>query len=34
MIVDAWIQHLTPSVIRLPMFDSLRRWIGMTQIPD
>jgi uncharacterized protein len=34
MIVDAWIQHLTPAVIRLPMFDSLRRWIGMTQIPD
>lgn len=29
-IVDAWIQHPTPRMIREPMFDSLRRWTGQT----
>lgn len=32
-IVDAWIQHPTPVFIRQPMFESLRRWMGMTEIP-
>jgi uncharacterized protein len=25
-IIDAWMQHVTPSFIEHPMFDSLRRW--------
>lgn len=33
-IVDAWIQHLTPRLLRDPIFDSVRRWTGMTEIPD
>lgn len=32
-IIDAWIQHPTPKFIADPMFDSLRRWMGMTQVP-
>ena len=27
-IVDAWIQHFTPRLLRHPMFTSLRRWSG------
>jgi uncharacterized protein len=33
MIIDAWIQHPTPAFIGHPMFESLRRWMGMTEIP-
>jgi len=33
MIVDAWIQHLTPRALRDPMFDSLKRWLG-GELPD
>ena len=33
MIVDAWIQHPTPRMLRDPMFDTLRRWTGAS-IPD
>lgn len=29
MIVDAWMQHPTPSMLAQPMFASLRRWTGM-----
>ena len=29
-IIDAWIQHPTPRMLRDPMFDSLRRWTGQT----
>lgn len=34
MIVDAWIQHPTPSFVADEMFASLRRWMGMTTIPE
>ena len=34
MIVDAWIQHPSPAFVADPMFASLRRWMGMTEIPD
>lgn len=34
MIVDAWIQHPTPGFLRHPMFESLRRWTGVLQVPD
>jgi uncharacterized protein len=27
-IIDAWMQHPTPRLLRHDMFDSLRRWIG------
>jgi len=33
-IIDAWIQHPTPVFLRHPMFESLRRWTGMTEVPD
>ena len=33
-IVDAWIQHPTPRMLRHSMFDSLRRWMGVEAIPD
>src|SRR5947207_14439631 len=33
MIVDAWIQHPTPQFLAHPMFESLRRWMGATEIP-
>ena len=32
-IIDAWIQHPTPRMLRHPMFDSIRRWIG-ADVPD
>lgn len=35
MIVDAWIQHPTAEWIAHPMFESLRRWMGIgDNIPD
>ncbi len=34
MIVDAWIQHPTGAMLREPMFDAIRRWTGMTTVPD
>lgn len=33
-LVDAWIQHPTPSFLRQPMFESLWRWMGVTEVPD
>lgn len=30
MIVDAWIQHPTPRMLREPMFETLRRWRGQS----
>lgn len=33
-IVDAWIQHPTATFLRDPMFESLRRWMGGTEIPS
>lgn len=32
-IVDAWIQHPTPGFVGLPMFESLRRWLGVVEVP-
>lgn len=34
MIVDAWIQHPTPSFLRHPMFATLLRWTGGATVPD
>jgi len=33
-ILDAWIQHPSPAFVADPMFASLRRWLGITEIPD
>ncbi len=33
-IVDAWVQHPTPAFIRHPMFEPLRRWMGVTELPE
>lgn len=33
-IIDAWIQHPTPRFLRHPMFASLLRWMGATDVPD
>lgn len=33
-IIDAWIQHPTPDFVAHDMFASLRRWMGITEIPD
>lgn len=33
MHIDAWLQHPTPGFIADPMFESLRRWMGITEIP-
>lgn len=33
-IIDAWIQHPTPGFIANDMFASLRRWTGLSEIPD
>ena len=32
-IVDAWIQHPTAEFIGHPMFATLRKWMGLTEIP-
>jgi predicted TIM-barrel fold metal-dependent hydrolase len=34
LIVDAWIQHPSPAFLRHAMFESLRRWMGLTEVPD
>jgi predicted TIM-barrel fold metal-dependent hydrolase len=34
MIVDAWIQHPTPKFLGDPMFETLRRWMGVVEIPE
>ena len=34
MIVDAWIQHPTPTWAREPMFTSIRKWMGIDEIPE
>ncbi len=33
-VIDAWIQHPSPRLLAEPMFDSLRRWMGVDQFPD
>jgi len=33
VVIDAWIQHPTPSFLEHEMFSSLRRWMGMTVLP-
>ena len=32
--IDAWVQHPTPAFIGHDMFASLRRWMGLTEIPS
>ncbi len=32
--IDAWIQHPSAKFAAHPMFESLRRWLGMTEVPD
>jgi uncharacterized protein len=34
MLIDAWIQHPTPQFVAHEMFASLRRWMGLTEIPE
>jgi uncharacterized protein len=34
VIIDAWIQHPTGPMLGDPMFSSLRRWMGITDVPD
>lgn len=33
-IIDAWMQHPTPAFVGHAMFASLRRWMGVTEIPS
>ena len=33
-VIDAWIQHPTPTFLRHPMFASLRRWRATDDVPD
>jgi uncharacterized protein len=33
-VFDAWIQHPTPALIGHDMFATLRRWMGLTEVPD
>jgi len=33
-IIDAWIQHPTPGFVGHEMFASLRRWMGISEVPD
>lgn len=33
-VIDAWIQHPTPAFLRDPMFETLRRWMGLKTVPD
>lgn len=33
-VVDAWIQHPTPSFLGQPMFATLRRWMRLETIPE
>ncbi|HEX8952938.1 MAG TPA: amidohydrolase family protein, partial [Polyangia bacterium] len=33
LVVDAWIQHPSPAFVRHEMFASLRRWMGLTEVP-
>lgn len=32
--IDAWIQHPTPRLVAHPMFDTLKRWMGVDEIPE
>ncbi|MEQ9323347.1 MAG: amidohydrolase family protein [Polyangiaceae bacterium] len=33
-VIDAWLQHPTPSFLRHDMFASLRRWMRLEEVPD
>jgi uncharacterized protein len=33
-IIDAWIQHPTPGFFDDPLFDAVRRWIGVEEVPQ
>lgn len=32
-VIDVWMQHPTPEFLAQPMFATLRRWMGITEIP-
>ena len=34
VIVDAWMQHPTPGFVGHPMFAAIRRWMGITEVPE
>ncbi len=34
MIIDAWLQHPTPTFLETPMFESIRRWMGIETVPE
>lgn len=34
VIIDAWLQHPTPKFLGDPMFAAIRRWMGITEIPE
>ena len=31
-IIDVWMQHPNPEFINHPMFESLRRWVGIEKV--
>ncbi len=33
-VIDAWIQHPNARLVGHPMFESLRRWMRITKVPD
>lgn len=33
-VIDAWIQHPSARLVAHPMFESIRRWMGMKEVPD
>jgi predicted TIM-barrel fold metal-dependent hydrolase len=33
-VIDAWIQHPNPGFLAHPLFASLRRWLGASEVPD
>lgn len=32
-IIDVWVQHPTSDFLRDPLFDTLRRWMHLTEVP-
>lgn len=33
-VVDVWMQHPTPEFLGHPIFESIRRWMGIDDVPD
>ena len=34
MVIDAWIQHPSPLLLKQPFLDSLKRWLGQSELPE